>query len=70
MLIDILNKILYVLMFLSILNITRHTFFLIGSFIKADEENPTKFRLSATQLLLLGLSIAYLFTIIFTGIKL
>jgi hypothetical protein len=71
MLIDILNKFLFLLTFLSILNVVRHGFFLIGSFIKSeDEEKTQKFRLSPTQLLLLGLSIAYILTIIFTGIKL
>lgn len=70
MLIDILNKFLFLLMFLSILNVVRHGFFLVGSFVKSDEENPQKFRLEPKQLVLLGLSIAYILTIIFTGIKL
>lgn len=69
MLIEILNKVFYVLYFLSILNVVRSTFFLIGSFIKSSEENPEKFRLTPTQLILLGLSIAYIISSFFTGIK-
>jgi len=70
MLVDILNKILFVLFFLSCLNVIRTTFFLIGSFIKSDEETPQKFRLTTKQLFLLGLSIAYIISTVFTGIKL
>jgi len=69
MLIEILNKISYILFFLSILNVVRTVFFLIGSFIKSDDEVPQKFRLTSMQLFLLGLSIAYIATSLFTGIK-
>jgi len=69
MLVEILNKIAFILFFLSILNIVRTIFFLIGSFIKSDEDQPQKLRLGGTQLLFLGLSIAYILTSIFTGIK-
>lgn len=69
MLIEILNKVFFVLYFLSILNVVRSTFFLIGSFIKSSEENSQKFRLTSTQLILLGLSIAYILSTFFTGIK-
>jgi len=70
MLIDIINKISFILFFLSALNVIRTLFFLIGSFIKSDDETPHKFRLNKSQLLLLGLSISYILTIIFTGINL
>lgn len=69
MLIDILNKVSVMLLMLSIINVIRHLFFVIGSFIKADEENPQKYRLYPRELWLLGLSIAYILTTIFTGIK-
>jgi hypothetical protein len=67
--IEILNKISYVLFFLSILNVVRTSFFVVGSFVKSDEENPQKLRLSRTSLILLGLSISYIITVISTGIK-
>lgn len=69
MLVEILNKIAYTLFFISILNIVRTIFFLIGSFIKSDEDQPQKLRLGGPQLFFLGLSIAYILTSIFTGIK-
>ena len=69
MLIDILNKLFFVLYFLSMANIARSVFFLIGSFIKSNSENPQKFILTTRQLFLLGLSIAYIISAFFTGIK-
>lgn len=69
MLIEILNKLSYILFFLSILNVVRTSFFLIGSFVKSEEAQPEKFRLTRTSLVLLGLSIAYIITVFFTGIK-
>lgn len=69
MLIEILNKISVLILMLSILNFIRHTFFVIGSFIKSEDDNPQKYRLSTMQLLMLGLSISYILTIIFTGVK-
>ena len=69
MLIDILNKIFFVLFFLSMVNIARVSFFLIGSFVKSDSNNPEKFRLTSRQLFLLGLSIAYIISTLFIGIK-
>jgi hypothetical protein len=70
MLIDIVNKLLYILYFLSIADVVRTTFFLIGSFTKSNSETPEKFILTNRQLILLGLSIAYIFSTFFTGIKL
>jgi len=69
MLIEILNKILYLLFCLSGLNVIRTVFFLIGSFIKSDEEQPQKFRLNSMQLVLLGLSIAYIISSLIKGIE-
>lgn len=69
MLIEILNKIFFLLYFLSIATVLRTSFFLAGSFIKSDSANPEKFRLSSRQLLLLGVSIAYIASTFFTGIK-
>jgi len=68
MLIDILNKVFYLLFFLSIATVARTSFFLVGSFIKSDTETPEKFRLTSRQLLLLGLSMAYIISTFFTGI--
>jgi hypothetical protein len=68
MTIEIINKVLYVLFFLSILNIVRCTFFLIGSFIKSNDVRPEKYRLNRLSLILLGLSIGYVISVFFTGV--
>lgn len=64
MMIDILNKVLLFLFFLSILNVIRHGFFLIRNFI--DKE---RFMLEGRTLLFLGMSIAYIFLILIDGVK-
>ena len=69
MLIDILNKVFYVLYFLSIATVVRSTFFLIGSFISSDSDKPVRVRLTTRQLLCLGLSIAYVASTFFIGIE-
>ena len=63
--IDILNKVLFFLLILSILNITRNGFFLLRSF--TEEE---KFLLDKRSLLFLGVSISYVVLTIIDGIKL
>jgi hypothetical protein len=63
MLILLLNKILYVLFFVSVLNIIRRGYFLIQSFI-TDE----KYKLNNMDLILLGISLAFSIACIFTGI--
>jgi hypothetical protein len=63
--IDILNKVLFFLLILSILNIIRNGFFLLRSF--TEEE---KFLLDKRSLLFLGVSISYVVLTIIDGIKL
>ena len=60
------NKVLYVLFFMSILNILRHTWKV--SMILRNDDVPNKYELSKQELIFLGLSIAYLFTTVFTKI--
>lgn len=69
MCIDILNKILIMLFFLSSLNIIRHFYYFIQAFFTTSEDNPVKYKITKTSLLLLGISIAYILSVIFTGIK-
>jgi hypothetical protein len=59
----IINKILYVLLFISILNVIRRGYFLVQSLI-----NTEKYKLSDIDLILVGTSIAFILTCIFTGI--
>ena len=70
MLLVVVNKILMVLFFMSFFNAFRHTYYFIQAWFTSTEEQPVKYKISSKSLLLLGASIAYLFTVIFTGIKL
>ena len=65
MLIDVVNKVLFLLVFLSILNILRNVFFLLRSIREKD-----RFILNKKELIILGISISYILLIIFDGIKL
>lgn len=63
MIIDMLiNKVLFILLFLSILNVIRNSFFLIAS-VRSGE----KFIMNNRSLILLGLSISYILMTIFNG---
>ena len=64
MILDMLiNKVLFILLFLSILNVVRNLFFLIAS-IRSGE----KFIMNNRSLILLGLSISYILMTIFNGV--
>lgn len=70
MLVDILNRILVTAFILSCLNTARHGYYVIQAFLTSTEEAPMKYRVSKMSLFLLGVSIAYILSVIFTGIKL
>lgn len=55
MVIDIFNKVLVFLFCLSILNVIRHTFFLITKVVRKE-----RFVIDKKPLLFLGMSIAYI----------
>lgn len=65
MIIEIINKLLLFLLFLSSLNIIRVSYFFIQKWV--DNE---KFRLTDKSLFLLGISISYVLLCIFNGIML
>ena len=69
MVLDIINKILTILLFMSGLNALWHLYFFIQISLIASEDNPIKYRLTNKSLFLLGLSLAYILTAIFAGIK-
>jgi len=65
---SLINKGLYILFFLSILNILRHVWKI---FMRLRNENiPNRYELTKTELISLGISFAYLISTFFTGIKL
>jgi hypothetical protein len=70
MLMEIINRILIMLFALSILTTIRHIYYFFQAFLTSTEEVPVKYRLSKTALLFLGISISYIVTSLFTGIKL
>jgi len=65
----LLNKLFIVLFFVSLLNTLRHTYYFIQAIVSSTEEQPIKYVIPKTSLILLGLSIAYILSSIFTGIK-
>lgn len=66
----ILNKILLIMFFMSCLTITRHSYYFIQALLTSTEEQPIKYRVSNIALILLGVSISYVLTVLFTGITL
>ena len=55
MVIDVFNKVLVFLLCLSVLNVLRHTFFLITNVVRRQ-----RFVMEKKSLLFLGMSIAYI----------
>ena len=70
MLVDLSNQILMILFFLSCLTTLRHGYYFIQTFLSSTEETPVKYRISKISLILLGISIAYILSSLFTGITL
>jgi hypothetical protein len=66
----ILNKLLLILFFMSCLTTIRHGYYFIQALLTSTEEQPIKYRVSSTALILLGISISYIITVIVTGITL
>lgn len=69
MFVEVLNKFLLVLFFLSLLNTIRHIYYFIQAIVSSSEEQPIKYVISKSDLTMLGISIAYILSVIFTGIK-
>jgi len=63
MLIDIFNKILIFLFVLSLLNVVRHTYFVIQSWYLKE-----RYVLSKSSLILFGISLAYVISGLISGI--
>ena len=70
MFLDILNKILTIVFFMSLLNVVRHTYYFIQAWVKSSSESPQKYILSGSSLWVLSLSLAYVLCTIFNGITL
>jgi len=70
MIIDILNKFLILAFFMSCLTIIRHGYYFIQALLTSTVEQPIKYKVSYTSLILLGISISYILSVIITGITL
>ena len=70
MLINVFDRILIILFFMAFFNSVRHTYYFIQAWVTSTNEEPVKYKISDKSLFLLGVSIAYMLTTIFTGIKL
>jgi len=70
MIIDILNKILVVLFFMSCLTTIRHSYYFIQAILTSTEEQPIKYKLSNQSLVLLCISVSYILSVLITGITL
>mgnify|MGYP003624175591 FL=1 len=62
----LLNKVLLITFILCVLNCIKHIWVLVNGL---REEIPSKYELSTNERFLLGLSISYIITTIFTGIQ-
>lgn len=69
MITDLINKLLVVFFFMSCLVTIRHGYYFVQALITSTEEEPIKYKISTTSLFYLCVSIAYILTVIFTGIK-
>ncbi len=62
----LIHKLLLLLFILSILNIISNIWLVMDTYRKSPE-NPIKHKISNKSLVLLGISISYFFTILFSG---
>jgi hypothetical protein len=62
----LINKLLFIVFFMSVLNILRHSTEIVRRLM--FEDTPEKYIISNKERIILGLSIAYFLTTIFTGI--
>jgi hypothetical protein len=67
MITSLINKVLFILFFLSLLNVIRHGWKIFMQL--RDTDLPNKYELTKSELIFLGLSVAYLLTTIFTTIE-
>ena len=47
----------------------RHGYYFLQAFFTSTEEQPVKYKVSKIDLISLGISISYILSVIFTGIK-
>jgi hypothetical protein len=65
----IINKVLFIVLVMSCLNVTRHAYYFIQAWVKSNSENPEKYIVNNKSLWILSASIAYVITAIFFGVS-
>lgn len=65
----IINKVLFIVLVMSCLNVARHTYYFIQAWVKSNSENPEKYIVNNKSLWILSASIAYVITAIFFGVS-
>ena len=70
MVLDILNKILFVLLLMATLNSIRHSYYFIQAWVKSSSDAPQKYILSGKSLWILSISISYILNAIINGVYL
>jgi hypothetical protein len=53
---------------MSSLNIVRHFYYFAQAWIKADSDNPEKYKISVSSLWVLSISIAYIIASLINGV--
>ena len=69
-LIELANKILLLLFFMSCLTTLRHVYYFVQAYLTSTEEESVKYKISSKALVFLCMSVAYILSVIFTGLKL
>ncbi len=69
MILELINKGLMTLFFMSCLNVIRHLYYFIQALVQATEDEPYKYKLSNRSLILLSLSLGFILAVIFKGIN-
>jgi hypothetical protein len=65
----IINKVLFIVLVMSCLNVARHAYYFIQAWVKSNSENPEKYIVNNKSLWILSASIAYVITAIFFGVS-
>ena len=70
MVLDILNKILFILLLMATLNVIRHSYYFIQAWVKSSSDTPQKYILGGKSLWILSISISYILNAIINGVYL
>lgn len=70
MVMEILDKIFMLVFFMATIITVRHGYYFLQAILNTDKKNTVKYVLTNKNLIILLVSISYLLTTIFTGIKL